>query len=78
MFDVCVSSLLALPGVLVEDVTKLVPPGFRNQNRVLEIPLHLRDGDVTALGVLLASKEEVLVLDLDVAGLGGGGRLRSD
>ena len=64
------SSLLALPGVLVKDVTELVPPGFRDQNRVLEIPLHLRDGDVTPLGVLLAREEEVLVLDLDVAGLG--------
>ena len=67
------SSLLALPGVLVKDVTELVPPGFRDQNRVLEIPLHLRDGDVTPLGVLLAREEEVLVLDLDVAGLGWAG-----
>ena len=66
------SSLLALPGVFVKDVTELVPPGFRDQNRVLEIPLHLRDGDVAPLGVLLAREEEVLVLDLDVAGLGGG------
>ena len=66
------SSLLALPGVLVKDVTELVPPGFRDQNRVLEIPLHLRDGDVTPLGVFLAREEEVLVLDLDVAGLVGG------
>jgi len=63
------SSLLALPGVLVKDVTEFVPPGFRDQNRILEIPLHLRDGDVTPLGVLLAREEEVLVLDLDVAGL---------
>ena len=66
------SSLLALPGVLVKDVTELVPPGFRDQNRILEIPLHLRDGDVTPLGVLLAREEEVLVLDLDVAGLEAG------
>ena len=66
------SSLLALPGVLVKDVTELVPPGFRDQNRVLEVPLHLRDGDVTPLGVLLAREEEVLVLDLDVAGLEAG------
>ena len=64
------SSLLALPGVLVKDVTEFVPPGFRDQNRILEVPLHLRDGDVTPLGVLLAREEEVLVLDLDVAGLG--------
>lgn len=55
---------------VIESVLEIVPTSFRDQDRIPEIPLDLRDAHVPALCVLLACEEEILVLDLDVATCG--------
>ena len=59
--------VLALPDVVVQDVSEVVPPALRDQDRVLEVALDLADGDIPSLGILLAAEEEVLVLNAHVS-----------
>ncbi len=60
--------LLALLDVLLEDEPEVVPAALRDEDRVAEVALDLGDGDVAALGVLLAREVEVLVLNAHVPG----------
>jgi len=41
--------IFALGGEVVQNVPELIPAGLRDQNRISEVPLHFRDGHVTAL-----------------------------
>lgn len=63
--------ILALLGILVKDIAKVIPATLGNKNRVAEVAFNLADCDVTTLGVLFARKEEVLVLDTYMARLRG-------
>lgn len=62
--------LFALLDILIKDLSEIIPTRLRDQDRVAIVSFDLRDGDVPALSVLLASKVKVLVLDPHVTVVG--------